>query len=189
VGSWVAARPGAGAVAERGRAAILRGERQTGSHPATLDPMPTTFLTRAVRFSAAHRYHRPEWSDEKNRSTFGACSNPHGHGHNYRLEATVAGEPEPLTGFCVDLAELDRVLAEEVVQPLDHQHLNHALPEFGPGRDVPTTENLLIYLWSRVAPRIRRARLVRLRLYEDHDLFVDYHGEAAGLPHQGQPTP
>jgi 6-pyruvoyltetrahydropterin/6-carboxytetrahydropterin synthase len=140
--------------------------------------MPTLYLTRAIHFSAAHRYHRPEWSEEENRGAFGACNNPHGHGHNYRLEVTVAGEPEQRTGFCVDLGELDRVLLEEVAGPLDHQHLNHAVAEFALGRNVPSTENLLIYLWSRIAPRISRARLVRLRLHEDRDLFADFYGPA-----------
>jgi len=136
----------------------------------------TTYLTRAVRFSAAHRYDRPEWTQEQNRAAFGACNNPHGHGHNFRLEATVAGEPDRLTGFCVDLGELDRVLQEEVVGPLDHQHLNHAVPEFAPGKLLPTTENLVVLLWQRIAPRLQQGRLVRLRLFEDPDLFVDFHG-------------
>lgn len=145
--------------------------------------MPVTFLTRSVRFSAAHRYFRPEWSDERNREVFGACSNPHGHGHNYRLEVMVAGEPALLTGFSVDLAELDRTLQDEVVRPLDHQHLNHAVPEFAPGGLIPTTENLLILLWRRIEPRIQEAALIRLRLYEDMDLFVDYYG-----PDENQPA-
>ncbi|HEX5520910.1 MAG TPA: 6-carboxytetrahydropterin synthase [Longimicrobiaceae bacterium] len=148
--------------------------------------MPTTFLTRAVRFAAAHRYHRPEWSEAKNRETFGACSNEHGHGHNYVLEVMVAGVPDSLTGFSVDLAALDVVLREEVIEPLDHRHLNHAVPDFAPGAQIPTTENLLLYLWARLEPRIHGARLVRLRLREDVDLFVDYYGPgeppAAAMP-------
>ena len=138
--------------------------------------MPTTFLTRRVRFSAAHRYHRPEWSEERNREVFGPCSNPHGHGHNYLLEVTVAGEPDPLTGFSVDLGVLDRVLREEVSEPLDHQHLNHVVPEFAPGGLVPTTENLLLLLWKRIAPRLEGVRLERLRLHEDPTFYVDYFG-------------
>lgn len=136
----------------------------------------TTFLTRTVRFSAAHRYHRPEWSAERNQETFGACNNPHGHGHNYVLEVMVAGTPDPETGFCVDLGAVDGILREEVVQRLDHQHLNHAVPEFAEGGLVPTTENLVALLWSWVEPRIAGARLVRLRLREDVDLWVDHYG-------------
>jgi 6-pyruvoyltetrahydropterin/6-carboxytetrahydropterin synthase len=143
--------------------------------------MPT-YLTRTVRFNAAHRYHRPEWSEERNREAFGACANPHGHGHNYVLEAMVAGEPDPQTGFCVDLGALDRVLDEEVVRPLDHQHLNFVVPEFVEGGRIPSTENLLIWLWERIAPRIAGARLVRLRLREDVDLFVDFYGPGGTMP-------
>lgn len=149
--------------------------------------MSTTYLTRAVRFAAAHRYHRPEWSEERNREVFGACSNAHGHGHNYVLEVMVAGTPDPSTGFSVDLGALDRVLHEEVVARLDHQHLNHALDEFAPGAQIPTTENLLLYLWARLAPRIPGARLVRLRLREDVDLFVDYYGPADDAPMRDAP--
>ncbi|HET7274876.1 MAG TPA: 6-carboxytetrahydropterin synthase [Longimicrobiaceae bacterium] len=141
------------------------------------------FLTRSVRFSAAHFYHRPEWSDEENRKVFGACANPHGHGHNYVLEVTVAGAVDPTTGFATDLGALDAVLQEEVVQRLDHQHLNHAIPDFATGRKIPSTENIAIYLWGRIAPRISGGRLARLRLREDVDLFVDYYGpEAEPIP-------
>ena len=138
--------------------------------------MPVMQLTRRVRFSAAHRYHRPEWSDARNREVFGPCANPHGHGHDYLLEATVAGEVDPVTGFSVDLGVLDRVLHEEVSAPFDHQHLNHAVPEFAPGGLIPTTENILLLVWGRVAPRLAPARLVRLRLHENPDFFVEYAG-------------
>ena len=141
--------------------------------------MRIVYLTRSVRFSAAHRYHRPGWSEERNREVFGPCSNPHGHGHNYLLEVTVAGEPDPETGFCADLGALDRALREEVVAPLDHRHLNHEVERFRPGGQIPTTENLLVWLWERIEPRVEGARLVRLRLREDVDLFADYYGPTA----------
>lgn len=134
------------------------------------------YLTRTVRFSAAHRYFRPEWTEERNRKVFGACANPHGHGHNYLLEVMVGGWPDPETGFSVDLSELDELLRVEVRERLDHRHLNHDVAAFGDGGKIPTTENLLIYLWERLAPRVSGARLVRLRLREDVDLFADYYG-------------
>lgn len=139
--------------------------------------MPTTYVTRTVHFSAAHRYHRPEWSESRNREVFGACANPYGHGHNYTLEVTVAGEPDLETGFAVDLKNLDGVLADKVVRPLDHRHLNHAVPDFGPHGSVPTTENLVIWLWRQIEPEVGRpSRLLRLRLREMDDLYVDYYG-------------
>ncbi len=145
--------------------------------------MPRARLTRTIRFAAAHRYHRPEWSDEENRRVFGLCANPHGHGHNYVLEVTVEGAVDQRTGYSVDLGALDQVLEERVRRPLDHQHLNHAIPEFGPGAAIPTSESILLYLWPRIveglaaAPGTSAARLVRLRLHEDEALYVDYSGD------------
>lgn len=138
------------------------------------------YLTRVIRFSAAHRYYRDEWPEERNRAAFGACANPHGHGHNYTLEVMVAGVPDSKTGFCIDLAAVDDLLQREVRAHLDHQHLNHALPEFGPGKLIPSTENLVIWIWNRLAGQLGAARLVRLRLREDETLFVDYFGQAPG---------
>lgn len=141
--------------------------------------METARLTRTVRFSAAHRYFRADWSDARNRDVFGACSNPHGHGHNYRLEVTVQAPIAADTGFSADLAELDTILREEVTERLDHRHLNHAVPEFGEGGRIPTCENILRLLWPRIAARISApARLWRLRLREDEDLWVDLGGDA-----------
>ncbi len=138
------------------------------------------YLTRTVAFSAAHRYYRPAWSEQENRRVFGACANSHGHGHNYVLDVTVCGEIDPETGFSVDLGVLDRLLAEVVVHRFDHQHINHAIPEFGEGGLIPTSENVLAYLWPRVAERLPDGvRLHRLRLHEDTRLFVDYFGGGA----------
>ncbi|HEX7049279.1 MAG TPA: 6-carboxytetrahydropterin synthase [Longimicrobiales bacterium] len=139
--------------------------------------MSVAYLTRSVRFAAAHRYHRPDWSDERNRRVFGACNNPHGHGHTYTLEATVRGRIDPETGFSVDLVMLDRVLDEHVVRVFDHQHINHAVKAFAEGGLIPTSENLLAYLWPRLSAALPDGvTLHRLRLYEDPTLFVDYMG-------------
>lgn len=147
--------------------------------------MAIAYLTRKIRFSAAHRYHRPEWAEERNREVFGACSNPHGHGHNYLLEVTVEGEVDPLTGFAVDLGRLDELLEREVRVPLDHRHLNHDIPEFAEGRRIPTSENLLGWLWPRLENGLAEgARLRRLRLHEDETFHVDYFGGVSG----GVPT-
>jgi 6-pyruvoyltetrahydropterin/6-carboxytetrahydropterin synthase len=139
--------------------------------------MPRARLTRTVRFAAAHRYYRADWSDERNRAVFGACANPHGHGHNYRLEVSVEAEVDRETGFSADLAALDVLLRERVVAPLDHQHLNHVVPEFAAGTQ-PTCENILIWLWPQlVAGMGAGMQLRRLRLHEDDALYVDYYGD------------
>ncbi|MGH7477152.1 MAG: 6-carboxytetrahydropterin synthase [Longimicrobiales bacterium] len=146
--------------------------------------MPEAFLTRRVRFAAAHRYYRADWDEARNRATFGACSNEHGHGHNYLLEVTVRGTVDAATGFAVDLAALDGLLEREVRQRLDHQHLNHAVAEFASGQRMPTSENVLLYLWPRLVDRMPPGtRLHRLRLSEDETFFVDYYGSGRDEPH------
>ena len=145
--------------------------------------MGIAYLTRRVAFAAAHRYYREDWSEERNAAVFGACANPHGHGHNYVLEATVAGPVDPETGFSVDLGVLDRILEEEIVATLDHRHVNHHLPEFGPGGLIPTTENLVAWAWPRVSAGLPDGvTLHRLRLHEDETLFVDYFGGGSSPP-------
>ncbi|MBI4544549.1 MAG: 6-carboxytetrahydropterin synthase [Gemmatimonadetes bacterium] len=145
--------------------------------------MAIAYLTRKVSFAAGHRYHRPEWSEARNRRVFGACSNPHGHGHNYLLEVTVRGEVDGETGFAVDLGALDALLREAVLEPLDRQHLNHVVDAFAPGGAIPTCENVLVYLWPRIARGLPAgARLHRLRLHEDPTLYVDYFGGGKGAP-------
>lgn len=135
-------------------------------------------LTRTIRFSAAHRYFRPDWSEERNRAVFGPCANPHGHGHDYRLEVTVEGPVDPETGFLVDLGWLDGALRVAVLEPLDHRHLNHAVPEFAEGGQIPTTENLVRWIWRGLEPQLAGpTRLVRLRLHEGDALSVTYRGD------------
>ncbi|MGH9649126.1 MAG: 6-carboxytetrahydropterin synthase [Terriglobales bacterium] len=134
------------------------------------------YLTRKAEFSASHYYHNPELSAEENRRLFGKCNNPHGHGHNYLLEVTVKGKVDARSGFVLDLKELKEILNREVLEAMDHRFLNKEVPEF---RDqIPTTENLAIAIWNRLEPRLKRAQLDRVRVYESPDLFVDYYGEA-----------
>lgn len=132
-------------------------------------------LTRKAEFSAAHYYHNRAWSQQENERVFGKCANLNGHGHNYTLEVTVAGEVDPVSGFVVDLKDLKEIIEREVIQVYDHRHLNLEVPEFR--TTIPTTENLAIAIWTRLAPKIRAARLQRVRVYETPDLFADYCGE------------
>lgn len=134
------------------------------------------YLTRRAEFSASHFYHNPKLSPEENRRIFGKCNNPHGHGHNYTLEVTVAGEVDARSGFVIDLKDLKEIMSREVLEGMDHRHLNEEVPEF---RDrIPTTENLAIAIWNRLVDKLRGARLYRVRVYETDDLFVDVYGEA-----------
>ena len=132
-------------------------------------------LTRKAEFSAAHYYWNDAWSQQENEKVFGKCANRNGHGHNYTLEVTVAGEIDPVSGFVVDLKALKDVMEREVVQVYDHRHLNLEVPEFR--SVIPTTENIAIAIWKRLEQKIVGARLQRVRVYEMPDLFADYCGE------------
>ena len=132
-------------------------------------------LTRRAEFSAAHFYWVDGWSAERNAEVFGRCANRNGHGHNYVLEITVAGEPDPVTGFVIDLKELRDVIDREVVSVYDHRHLNLEIAEFRERQ--PTTENIAVSVWDRLVDKISGARLHRVRVYEQEDLFADFFGE------------
>lgn len=132
-------------------------------------------LTRKAEFSSAHFYWNVAWSTEKNQQVFGKCANRNGHGHNYTLEVTVAGEVDPVSGFVVDLKQLKDILEREVVSVYDHRHLNLEVPEFA--KKIPTTENIAIAIWQRLEGKIPNAKLHRVRVYEMPDLFADFYGE------------
>jgi 6-pyruvoyltetrahydropterin/6-carboxytetrahydropterin synthase len=136
-------------------------------------------LTRRATFSASHYYWNEAWPAEKNEQVFGRCANRNGHGHNYTLEVTVAGQPDPVTGFVVDLKWLKDVMEREVLAAYDHRHLYLEVAEFA--ATVPTTENIAIAAWKRLEPVIESAggaRLSRVRIYETPEIFAEYRGEA-----------
>ena len=134
------------------------------------------YLTRRADFSAAHYYYNDSWSEEENLRVFGKCANRNGHGHNYTLEITVKGEPDPVSGFVLDLKQLKDIIHEEVIEVYDHRHLNLEVPEF---RDKqPTTENIAIAVWQRLEKKIPGAVLHSVRVYELEDLSASYYGEA-----------
>lgn len=135
-------------------------------------------LTRRVRFAAAHRYRRPEWSDARNAEVFGACAHPAYHGHTYVCDVTVRGAIDPLTGFAIDLGVLDRALAREVTARFDHRNINVDVPEFADGKLVPSGENLARFIFERVQNAIGDAAAVtRVRIAEDDSLAASYPAE------------
>jgi 6-pyruvoyltetrahydropterin/6-carboxytetrahydropterin synthase len=137
--------------------------------------MPSASLTRRVSFSAAHRYSRPDWSDEKNIKTFGLCAWPNFHGHTYVCDVTVAGPIDDITGFVVDLGVLDQILKAQVRDRFDHRNINLDVPEFGDGKLVPTGENLAKYIFERVERELPKpAHVVRVRVGEDDTLSATY---------------
>jgi 6-pyruvoyltetrahydropterin/6-carboxytetrahydropterin synthase len=136
--------------------------------------MPIVTATRLVKFNAGHRVYNPAWSDERNAATFGKCNNPNFHGHNYTLEITVEGEVDADTGYVMDLGHLKQIAERELVQHLDHKNLNLDVP-FMAGT-IPTTENLVLACWRVLAPKVAPARLVRLKLWETENHYVEYDG-------------
>ena len=148
--------------------------RREGWRIQSLDK-PMILLTRKADFSAAHFYYNPAWSEAENERVFGKCANRQGHGHNYTLEVTVAGEIDPVSGFVVDLKQLKDIMEREVVGVYDHRHLNHEVPEFA--TTIPTTENIAIAVWRRLDGKVPGAKLHRVRVYEMADLFADFYGE------------
>ena len=132
-------------------------------------------ITKRVEFSASHVCRNPALSDRENQELFGVAANPHGHGHNYVVDVTLAGEPDPVTGMVMDLKRVKEVVNREVLDRYDHRFLNHEVPPFN--QVVPTPENIAVDIWRRLKPHL--ANLHAVRVYETDDLFVDYFGEPA----------
>lgn len=138
--------------------------------------MPRLRVTRRVHFCAAHRLARDDWDTEENERVFGLCASPNWHGHNYELDVTVEGEVDPETGFVLDLKVLREIVEGTVVTDLDHRNLNLDVPWLAGVN--PTTENLVIAIWERLAPALPEGiDLVRLVLWETPRNYVEYTGD------------
>jgi 6-pyruvoyltetrahydropterin/6-carboxytetrahydropterin synthase len=131
-------------------------------------------LTRRYRFSASHRLHKANLSEEENLRLYGKCSNPHGHGHNYILEVTITGPVDPATGMIANLGELDPFVDREVVEAFDYKYMNEELPEFR--ENVPTTENVCREIYRRLKT-FPAARLERVRIEETSKNSFEFDGD------------
>jgi len=134
-------------------------------------------VTRKTHFNAAHRLHNPQKSDSWNRDTFGKCNHPNWHGHNYVMEVTVAGEPDPDTGYIIDLGVLQDLIDLYVIQPCDHKNLNLDV-DFLKGI-IPTSENLVKAFYNQLREPVENAcaagaKLVSIRLYETERNIAEY---------------
>ena len=138
--------------------------------------MPIVRATRRAHFSAAHRLYRPDWTDARNAEVFGDCANPNWHGHNYELDVTVEGPVDPKTGYLMDLKLLRDALEVRVVKDVDHRNLNLEVAWLQGVN--PTTENLVVAIWNRMAEALPEGvRLARLVLHETPRNAVEYTGE------------
>jgi 6-pyruvoyltetrahydropterin/6-carboxytetrahydropterin synthase len=137
------------------------------------------FVTRRAEFSASHVCRLDSLSEAENREIFGPAANPHGHGHNYVVEVTLEGDPDPVTGMVIDLKDLKQLLEDKILAPMDHRFLNHEVKPFD--TVIPTTENIAREIWRRLEDRIPNlnARLAKVRLFETPDLYVEIAREDA----------
>lgn len=134
--------------------------------------MPTILVTRKVHFNAAHRLHNPDKSDAWNQEVFGKCNSPNWHGHNYNLEVTVEGEPDPDTGYVIDLGVLKDLIEERIVRHCDHANLNLDV-DFLRGV-LPTSENLVVAFWNQLDGHLPSGRLHSIRLFETERNVAEY---------------
>lgn len=129
---------------------------------------------RTAQFNAAHRLHVPTWTDEKNKEVFGLCNNPSFHGHNYELQVKITGNPDPETGYVMDLKLVKDIIDKEIVARFDHRNLNLDTVEF---KDLnPTAENIAVVIWNLMRPYIPAEFDLGIRLYETPRNFVEYNG-------------
>jgi 6-pyruvoyltetrahydropterin/6-carboxytetrahydropterin synthase len=135
------------------------------------------FLTRRERFNAAHRLFKPEWTNEQNFEVFGKCSNPNWHGHNYELFITIKGEPNPETGFVINLKQLSKIVRTKITEQADHKNLNLEVP-FMKGR-IPTSENIAIAIWEEIEEDIIKlnCNLHSVKVVETENNSVEYFGK------------
>jgi len=138
------------------------------------------YVTRRTQFSAAHRLFNPTWSDEQNEAIFDKCNNPKGHGHNYTLEVTVRGIPDPETGYVIDLKKLRDIIEDNVIEKVDHKHLNYDV-DFLRGI-IPTAENIVLCVWQILRLHITNGELYSIKLFESDNNFVEYFGEPITIP-------
>ena len=134
-------------------------------------------ITRRFDFSASHVCRSARLTEAENQRIYGAAANPNGHGHNYVVDVTLEGDPDPVTGMVMDLKDLKEILGREVEAVYDHRFLNREVDVFE--HMVPTVENIAIDIWRRVEPCVNggRGKLHSVRVYETPELFVEFFGD------------
>jgi 6-pyruvoyltetrahydropterin/6-carboxytetrahydropterin synthase len=134
--------------------------------------MSKVAVYRKEHFNAAHRLHNPAWNETKNDEVFGKCNNPNFHGHNYDLVVKLVGEPDPQTGYVIDLKLLSDIIEENILDRFDHKNLNLDTAEF---KDLnPTAENIAIVIYTILREKIDKKLEIQIRLYETERNFVEY---------------
>ncbi|XP_026206380.1 6-pyruvoyl tetrahydrobiopterin synthase [Anabas testudineus] len=133
------------------------------------------YITRVQSFSACHRLHSIHLNEEENKKVYGKCNNPNGHGHNYKVEVTVRGKIDHLTGMVMNLTDLKKCIEEVIMVPLDHKNLDRDVPYFA--NVVSTTENVAVYIWDNMMKALPPNLLYEIKIYETDKNVVIYRGE------------
>ncbi|XP_053269602.1 6-pyruvoyl tetrahydrobiopterin synthase [Pleuronectes platessa] len=133
------------------------------------------YITRIQSFSACHRLHSIHLSDEENKKVYGKCNNPHGHGHNYKVEVTIRGKIDRVTGMVMNLTDLKRCIEDVIMTPLDHKNLDKDVPYFA--SVVSTTENVAVYIWDNMVKALLPNLLYEIKIHETDKNIVVYRGE------------
>jgi len=133
------------------------------------------YLTRREHFCASHILSNPKFSEKENFEIYGKCASPNGHGHNYEIEVTVAGMPDPSTGMVLDLKKLSEIIDVEILEKVDHKNLNLDV-DFLEGI-IPTAENLAVVFWNILKTKLPAGKLHSIKIYETPTNYAEYRGE------------
>ncbi|XP_060558456.1 6-pyruvoyl tetrahydrobiopterin synthase-like [Ruditapes philippinarum] len=136
---------------------------------------PIVYISRSDCFSACHRLHSKKLSAEENQKIFGKCNNPNGHGHNYKVEVTLRGPVDPVTGMVLNLTDLKACMQKAFMSTLDHKNLDFDVDYF---KDkVSTAENIAVYIWERMAEQLTAGLLYEVKVHETEKNVTSYRGE------------
>ncbi|KAL3865340.1 hypothetical protein ACJMK2_006938 [Sinanodonta woodiana] len=136
---------------------------------------PIVYISRTENFSTAHRLHSPGLSDEENKTLYGKCNNPNGHGHNYKVEVVLRGPVDPLTGMVINLVDLKNYMDTAIMSVLDHKNVDKDVPYFS--SVVSTAENIAVFIWDRMVEQLPPGLLYEVKLYETDKNIAFYRGE------------
>lgn len=136
---------------------------------------PVVYITRIETFSACHRLHSLQLDEQENKAVFGKCNNPNGHGHNYKVEVTLKGPVNPVTGMVMNIVDLKVFMQKAIMETLDHRNIDKDVPYF---KDkVSTTENLAVFIWNELQKHLPANLLFEVKIHETEKNVVYYRGD------------
>lgn len=140
--------------------------------------MPIVYISRTESFSACHRLHSKALSDDDNKKIYSKCNNPNGHGHNYKVEVTVRGPVDHVTGMVINLTDLKAYMEKAFLETLDHKHVDKDVEYF---KDVASTvENIAVYIWRRLIEQLPEGLLYEVKVHETENNVAVYRGDITG---------